>query len=151
MPLKESFGRTYKTLDITYGYDLNHVKTLFEMFGVEGRTAYWEIETEVDMIYPFLYNGLLMVFLYLLLKRIRPNWIRLCYLPLVSLMCDLGENITVLSMLWVKPFYIMNWQVVVASCFTVIKTTIALGCTFLVMLLSIGLMFASIKNLLKES
>ena len=146
VPLKESLGHTYKTLDITYGYDLNHVQNLFDRFGIEGRAAYWEIETEVDMIYPFLYNGLLLVFLYLLLKQLKPQCIKFCYLPMIALVCDLGENMMILTMLWVKPFYIMNWQVVIASCFTVTKITIAMVCLFLVLLLFVIWVIDSIKN-----
>ena len=133
--LKEKTGTSYKTLDITYGYDLEHVQSLFTSFGEEGRAIYWRIETEIDMIYPFIYNGLLIAFLFLLLGNLKPKWVKICYLPFVSLVFDLGENLMVLTMLIVKPFYINNLQVVLASLFTTIKLTVALGSTLLVVVL----------------
>jgi hypothetical protein len=94
----DRLGNDPPLLDVRFWYTPADVKTLFDALGPADLSFYALTEVTLDLAFPIAYGGLLLVFIYRLFE---PHLARvLLLLPLVGVIADLSENISVALMAW---------------------------------------------------
>jgi len=125
IPKTLEFAPDLKLMDMMpLGYDSEHVNTLFNALGAEGRMTYLYHQLPVDFIYPLLFGiGYCLTMAYFLLKIDKYNSIlfTLCLLPLLAGFADYCENISIISMLNNYPSISQN-LVSTSSFFSLVKS-----------------------------
>ena len=94
----DRLGNNPPLLDVRYWYNTASVQALFEKLGQEGRSFYALTEVTLDLAFPFIYGALLLVLIYRLFEP-KPARI-LLLVPLVGMISDLLENVSVALMAW---------------------------------------------------
>ena len=92
----ERLGNTPPLLDVRYWYGPADVKALFDKLGQDGLSFYALTEVTLDLAFPFIYGGLLLI---LICRLFEPKPARILLLvPLVGMISDLLENLSVALM-----------------------------------------------------
>jgi arylsulfatase A-like enzyme len=126
--LENITGEPLPVLDIRFSYNLETVQNLFDQYGTEGIAISKKLHYLIDMLYPLFYGGFLALFLiYLMGKHIWVGW-----LPLIGVVLDVAENLSILSLLNQYPNLTEN-MVQISSFFTLGKW-ITLGISVLLVL-----------------
>jgi hypothetical protein len=94
----ERLGNNPPLLDVRYWYAPADVKALFDKLGQDGLSFYALTEVTLDLAFPFIYGGLLLILIYRLLEP-KPARI-LLLVPLVGMISDLLENFSIALMAW---------------------------------------------------
>ena len=84
------------------GYDANHVHTLLDALGSEGRAYYLYRQIPLDMFYPAFFAisySLIMAYFLKKLRRMGSFLFIACLLPLVAGLADYAENVGIVMML----------------------------------------------------
>lgn len=94
----ERFAGKPPALDVRYWYAPLDVKDLFDKLGEADLNYYAVTEVTLDLAFPFIYGGLLLIMIYRLFE---PKVAQLLLLvPLVGMIADLVENASVALMAW---------------------------------------------------
>jgi hypothetical protein len=83
-------------LDLRYWYGSADVQALFDKLGTAGRSYYALTEATIDLAFPFIYTGILLILIYRLFEP-KPARV-LLLIPLVGMLSDLLENASVVAM-----------------------------------------------------
>jgi hypothetical protein len=94
----ERLGNNPPVLDGRSWYTPAEVQALFDKLGPAGRSDYALTEVTLDVAFPFIYGGILLILIYRLFEP-KPARI-LLLLPLIGAICDLLENASIASMAW---------------------------------------------------
>ncbi len=94
----ERLGSNPPLLDNRYWYAPADVQTLFDKLGPAGRSDYALTEITIDLAFPFIYGGILLVLIYRLFEP-KPARI-LLFVPLIGMISDWLENFSVATMAW---------------------------------------------------
>ena len=137
---RAALGYGIRTLDVRFAYTPATAQQLFEALGSGGRHLYALTEVTLDLIFPFVYGGLLAFLIVNLFRREAARYLVL--IPVLGLVFDLLENVTVATLAWTftgqaSP---LAW---VASVFSSVK--LLLGGISLVIVL-VGAIAAIIKK-----
>lgn len=133
--LQKITGKPLPVLDVRISYDLQTVQNLFDQYGPEGIAISKKLHYFIDMLFPLLYGGFLVLLLiYLIGKNLWISW-----LPVAGVVLDVAENLSILRLLNHYPNITEN-MVQMSSVFTMGKW-ITLGISVLLIL------YFSIKKL----
>ena len=114
----------FRTLDVTFDYDKTYLANLFDNYGAIGKTAYFNIEWQIDLLFPILYGLLFFGMIQLLiLKGNQKNLYFFSFTPLFASIFDLLENSFILFFLKTNLTKITDFQVLVCTTFTKLKYT----------------------------
>lgn len=117
----ERLGSNPPLLDARYWYDPAGVQALFEKLGPAGLRDYALTEVTLDLAFPFIYGGLLLIMVYRLFE---PKTARvLLLLPLIGMIADLLENSSVVLMAWTYDGSAPGFAAV-ATVFTLVKNVL---------------------------
>ncbi|MCB0512085.1 MAG: hypothetical protein R2760_01230 [Chitinophagales bacterium] len=93
--MQQQYGEHLMPFDLTFGYDKAFADSFLDQLGENGRTEYVQFVKIYDSIYPFIYGGLLLTMLTLLISRggyTHSKWRVLNLLPILIVLVDFGEN-----------------------------------------------------------
>ena len=89
-------GSNPPMLDVRYWYTPTDVKALFDKLGADGRGLYALSEVTLDLAFPFVYGGILLILIH---RLFGPKAARLLLLiPLLGMGADLLENAGIATM-----------------------------------------------------
>ncbi len=94
----ERLGNTPPLLDGRLWYTPAEVQVLFDKLGQAGRSDYALTELTIDLAFPFVYGGILLILIYRLFEPKRARILLL--LPFIGAICDLLENASIAVMAW---------------------------------------------------
>lgn len=83
-------GKDVIVFDGRYSYTPDEARDLLEMIGERGRRIYAITQVTLDLVFPFVYGGLLVIMLFRLYGD--PGYLLL--VPLITVAADLLENLT---------------------------------------------------------
>lgn len=95
---RAALGYGLRVLDVRFAYTPADVQHLFEALGAGGRSLYALTEVTLDLVFPFVYGGLLAILVLNLFSRERARYLVL--VPVLGVVFDLLENITVALLAW---------------------------------------------------
>ncbi len=93
---RAALGYETRLLDVRFAYSPDDARALFEQLGAPGRTLYALTEVSLDLVFPFIYNGLLAVLIFHVWERAAAK--HLLWLPVLTTAADLLENATVTAL-----------------------------------------------------
>ena len=93
-----ALGYELRILDVRFAYTPEDARLLFEALGAGGRSLYALTEVTLDLVFPFVYGGLLAILVANLFSRGRARYLVL--VPILGLVFDLLENVTVALLAW---------------------------------------------------
>jgi hypothetical protein len=93
-----ALGPDNKALDARFFYRPDQVRDLLEALGQRGRSLYAISEVTLDLVFPFLYAGILAVLIVNLYDAQAARSLLLA--PLFGMTADLLENITAATLAW---------------------------------------------------
>lgn len=93
-----ALGYELRLLDVRFGYTPEDARRLFEALGASGRNLYALTEVTLDLVFPFVYGGLLALLVVNLFSRERTRFLVL--IPVLGVVFDLLENFTVALLAW---------------------------------------------------
>lgn len=134
------------TLDVTFAYTGPQALDRVDALGAAGRIQYLLIEWTADLLYPLAYTFLFSVLIGLSLRILKtgPAWQRWVYWPLIGMLVDYGENISVSLLMGAYPArpLALAWG---AAAFSLLKWV-----TFsITLLLTIGLLIACLVQFVR--
>jgi hypothetical protein len=97
--------------------------TLIQSYGESGRAIYRTIELTADLVYPLVYGFAFALLLAFLVKKIAPSssWMPyLAFLPLLGMLFDYAENISILTLLSYYPQRV-DWVAKIGGVATLFK------------------------------
>lgn len=87
-----------RVLDLRLWYSAEEARQFFDAIGVRGRRAYVGLALTLDILYPIAYGTLMAMLMVLLFDQ---RWGRmLVLLPLLTVVADVLENLTVAHLAW---------------------------------------------------
>lgn len=127
MPLFESMlinraGQAVELLDLQFGFAPEAVHGHLTSYGESGRPFYMVLELTADVVYPMVYTLFFSIALFLFYRRsgvAKPVY-RLHRLPLIVILLDYLENLSIVALLALYPSEVY-WLAVLCSALTVLK------------------------------
>ncbi|NEW07496.1 hypothetical protein GK047_15935 [Paenibacillus sp. SYP-B3998] len=116
----------FPMIDLLWNYDVEHVGQLLTGYGEAGRNYYYYMLSVVDIPLPLMYGFGLSLMIAQVSKWALPagrGGYRLHMLPLIAMLADYLENISILTLLLQYPHQ-QAWVAVAANLFTLVKTTL---------------------------
>jgi hypothetical protein len=95
---REVLGAEAHLLDVRMGYSPAQAVELLGALGPQGRGLYGLTEVTLDLVFPFLYGGMIASLLVNLVRGARVKYLLL--LPLLTGLFDLLENATIAYLAW---------------------------------------------------
>jgi hypothetical protein len=95
---RDALGYQNQVLDARTFYNPDDVQKLMEALGPQGRNLFAITELTLDLIFPFVYGGLLALLLVRLYDRRVARY--LVIVPIIGIAFDLLENITAATLAW---------------------------------------------------
>jgi tetrahydromethanopterin S-methyltransferase subunit B len=105
-------------LDFLFGFTPDQAYSVISGYGEEGRAGVLWISGLVDMIYPFVFGGLLVFLISIQLKKQYNStspWLKLNLLPLIAVGADFIENTGIIVMINTFPNRADGYAVMSAS------------------------------------
>lgn len=127
IPLIEQYAAGMKLFDLSpTGYSFDYALQLLQALGISGRDNYLYWQLPLDFLYPGLFSASCSLLLsWLLTKSVKSSskLYYLCLVPVAAGVFDYLENICIIYMLNSYP-EVIEWIVVTASTFTVLKSVL---------------------------
>ena len=115
---QEALGEKVKTFDAhKWGYNPDQAYVVLDKMGERGRRIYIFTQLTLDVIFPFVYGGLIIILLFKLYGS--PKYLLL--IPVIMVTADLLENITTSYLAWSFSKGVPASIVRIAAFFTVVK------------------------------
>lgn len=115
--LVDGTGQPIVTFDGRWSYTVDDASKLLGDMGKDGRRTYWVTQVTLDLVFPFLYTGLIAILFFLLYSD--PRYLVL--IPLTVLGSDLLENATTVYHVLTYESGLSAAMVRLGSMFTSIK------------------------------
>jgi hypothetical protein len=136
---QQTIGREVTLLDVRFRYTALEARELFKELGDQGRQIYAATELTLDLVFPLTYGPILVICLARLSSRERGRY--LVIVPAVTVVADLLENLTVVSLLWSYQEQTLSrlWSALAwtGAKFTAVKWVFALVSVMMVLVTSI--------------
>ncbi len=143
--MSNAAGETVNFIDLKPYYTHQEAIDYFKTLNAEGRQIHRLVTGKIDMMYPFVYGGLLMLILFSLIRKIIPKFKYLVVCPLLIMLLDFCENFNTLGMLKSYPS-ITSFQTTIGSTFTFFKWIALVMTLLLVLSLSLVYIYYFYKN-----
>lgn len=130
--MREIAGHDVRLFDIRCSYTPDEARELLNTIGERGRRIYAITQLTLDLVFPFIYGGLLVIMLYKLYGN--PGYLLL--LPLITVAADLLENLMTTYLALSYRRGLASPVVQVASIFTTLKRS---GLVILVVFILAGI------------
>ncbi len=114
-------GSTPPVLDTRLWYTPAEVQTLFDKLGADGRSFYALTEITLDLLFPLVYGGILLIMMWRLFEPGAARWLLL--LPAVGMVMDWLENFSAAGMAWTYTGAAPGWAAV-ARVFSLLKNVL---------------------------
>lgn len=126
-----------ESIDTNFQFNLDHIYSIVDSYGANGRRTYIILRWTFDVIFPFVYTGFLVSITAYFAKKVDCKYNeKVLYIALLAMGFDFLENIfaTILMSIYPTTFHIIVYLLITAS---ILKWTI-LGLAFLVPILLVG-------------
>ena len=129
-------------------YSADHAHSMIKGYGEAGRSMYQTIELTADIIYPAVYSIAFALLIMFLLKKMNlsTNWFKwLAIIPFITAFADLGENISIVTMLSQYPVQ-SDFMAQVAGSFSLAKWSSLFLSGGIILVGLFGWLVTSIRN-----